>query len=322
MENAFRPVPPLKNPLVQTVLASSRLRTLGSNPMLDHTREIILTTRENVRLVAHYSPQPQQPQKGVVIMLNGWQGDSNSAYMQSTGKYLYNSGYAVFRLNYRDHGKSHHLNEGLFYATLLDEVFEGVEQAAQTENGVPVFLAGFSLGGNFALRIAKRCAASPIKNLRHIVSISPALDPDKSTDAIDDSKLIRAYFLKKWKRSLTAKQNAFPKLYDFDGILKENNLRVMTDMLIGRYTQYENAKHYFSSYAVRPDDISAIPVPTTIITAEDDPIIPVADFRELKPNGHTRIVIHANGGHNGFVENFRLKTWYEREMVRLFDSMI
>lgn len=322
MEKSFQPVLPLKNPFLQTVLASSRLRTLGKNPMLDHAREIILTTRDHVRLVAHYSPQVHAPEKGVVILLNGWQGDSNSAYILRTGKYLYNHGYAVFRLNYRDHGKSHHLNEGLFYATLLDELFEGIEQAAQIENRIPVFLAGFSLGGNFALRIAKKCSVSPIKNLRYIVSISPVLDPNKTTAAIDNIRLIRDYFLKKWKRSLRDKQRAFPQLYDFTDILKENNLHTMTEILIRRYTRYENAKQYFRDYAVKPDDVTDIPVPTTIITAEDDPIIPVEDFQALHVNNPTRLVIHPNGGHNGFLENFRLETWYEREMIRLFDSMV
>ncbi len=64
------------------------------------------------------------------MLLCGWEGSVNSAYILGTGKFLYNHGYSVFRLNYRDHGDSHALNPGLFYAALLDEVFKAVQQVS------------------------------------------------------------------------------------------------------------------------------------------------------------------------------------------------
>ncbi|MBW2365517.1 MAG: hypothetical protein JRF25_10750 [Deltaproteobacteria bacterium] len=97
--------------------------------------------------------------KGLVIMLSGWEGSSRSTYMLCTGRYFYRNGYSIFRLNFRDHGETHHLNEGLFYGTLLDEVFESVRQAAGLESGLSTFLVGFSMGGNFALRVARKCSA-------------------------------------------------------------------------------------------------------------------------------------------------------------------
>ena len=89
----------------------------------------------------------------------------------------------------------------------------------QYEKEIPFYLAGFSMGGNFALRIARKCAESPIENLSHIVSVSPVLDPEKSTYAIDDVPLLRRYFRKKWLRSLQKKQACFPDLYDFSDVL-------------------------------------------------------------------------------------------------------
>jgi predicted alpha/beta-fold hydrolase len=314
----FHPAPVLKHRLVQTVLGGSKLRKLGKNPMLSVAREIVLETGEHVRLIGCYSAHPEA--KGLVIFLNGWLGDSGSAYITSTGKYLYQNGYSVFRLNYRDHGESHHLNEGLFLASFLDEVLECASQAASIEKGRPAFLVGFSLGGNFALRIARRCATTPIENLKHIVSISPVLEPEKSTDAADRNKIISAYFLKKWRKSLMKKQSLFPEKYDFSSILNKDMLG-MTEGLIKDYSSFKNARQYFEAYAIRNDMLMNIPVPTTIITAEDDPIIPVADFRRLKLNPLTKLVIHQHGGHNGFIENFRLNTWYERKMVALFDEV-
>ena len=187
------------------------------------------------------------------MLLHGWEGSSNSAYILSTGKFLFKHGYSVFRLNYRDHGDSQHLNPGLFYAVLLDEVFNAVQQVSEYEGELPFYLAGFSMGGNFALRIARKCAESPIDNLSHIISISPVLDPEKSTCAIDDVSLLRKYFRKKWSRSLQKKQQLFPELYDFKDFLEnyfksiENFIAVRLDNFILSPT-YIIAKGLLCSY--------------------------------------------------------------------------
>lgn len=314
----FNPPFPLKSAVVQTVMASAGLRALGPNPMLSAARETVVTSGNGVRLLGYMSRQPRPHDNGLVILLHGWEGSSRSTYIRTTGRSLFAKGYDVFRLNFRDHGPSHHLNPGIFYAVLLDEVFDAVRQITEAEARRPVFLAGFSLGGNFALRVARKCAADPIPGLRQVMSISPVLDPDKATDRIDGNRFILAYFLKKWRRSLRFKQRCFPERYDFDGLLNIGNIREMTEQLLIRYSDFDSARAYFREYTLLGDDLQSIAVPTTIITAADDPIIPVDDFYGLHLSGTTRLLVQPHGGHNGFLEGWRLKGWYEKVMDRTF----
>jgi len=90
--------------------------------MLACANEMIIPTNNGVRLLASYSPFKENKSKGTVMLLHGWEGSIGSAYILSAGRHLFENGYSVFRLNFRDHGNSHHLNEGLFYAALIDEV--------------------------------------------------------------------------------------------------------------------------------------------------------------------------------------------------------
>jgi len=320
MSEIFKPPFYLRSASIQTLLAGSSIRTRGANPMLDVAQEMILNPWEDIRLQGFYSPQSSGQNKGLVMMLHGWEGSVNSAYILGTGKFLYNNGYSVFRLNYRDHGDSHHLNPGLFYAVLLDEVFNAVRQVSEFETGLPFYLAGFSMGGNFALRIARKCADSPIENLYHVVSVSPVLDPEKSTYAIDDVYLLRKYFRKKWLRSMHKKQEYFPDLYDFTDVFLLKSITEMTELMIERYSNYGNASDYFSDYALLNNALLNIPVPTTIVTSQDDPIIPVDDFYDLRLNSLTRLIVHRYGGHNGFLENLSGSAWYEGQMLKVFDS--
>ncbi len=318
--SAFLPPVGLRWVYTQTILASSGIRTLGANPMCDASSEMILDAGDGVRLQGFFSPQVHREAKGLVILLHGWEGSSSSTYILHTGRLLYNLGYAVFRLNLRDHGESHHLNEGMFYGTLLDEVFVSIQKAALLSGGRGVFVAGFSLGGNFALRVARRASVEPINNLGGIMAISPALDPSRATDAIDGNPLLRWYFLKKWRRSLDTKQRLYPGLYDFSGIVSLDTTRAMTDVLVARYGIYRDSEEYFKGYTLGPDSLKDVRVPLTIVISRDDPVIPIDDFYRLRLSETTDLVVHDYGGHNGFIYGVFSPTWYERRMMELLDG--
>jgi len=310
----------LRNGHLQTFLASSALRARGANPMLEAAGDVILEAGNGIRLLGSHSRHTGKVPKGLVVLLHGWEGSIGSTYMLCTGRTLYCRGYEVFRLNLRDHGRSHHLNRGIFYAVLLDEVFEAVTQVAAAAAGLNVFLAGFSLGGNFALRIARRCASHPIPNLRHVVAVSAALDPEVSTTRADSHPLIRSYFLKKWRRSLAIKQRLFPDLYDFSDILRLQTLRAITDALLERYSHYPSTRAYFHAYTLTGDALQSIAIPTALLTAQDDPIIPVRDYLELRANELTRVLVEPHGGHNGFLDGPRLRSRYETWLADMFDG--
>jgi predicted alpha/beta-fold hydrolase len=99
-----------------------------------------------------------------------------------------------------------------------------------------------------------------------------------------------------------------------------DNIREMTERLLARYSDYDNAKAYFKDYTLLNNDLRDITLPTTIITAEDDPIIPVADFYDLHTSDATRLIVQPYGGHNGFLEGWRLNGWYEQVMADTFEN--
>ena len=319
--DSFQPPWYLRSGQIQTILASIPLRAWGKNPVREAAKEIIIKTPQGVRLQGYHSPQNSADTRGLVILLHGWEGSADSTYIACTGKALYQRGYDIIRLNFRDHGSSHHLNRGIFYAVLLEEVFQAVQKISSMKEQTPAFVVGFSLGGNFALRIARQMRHAPIDNLRHIVAISPVLDPLKATVRIDRQPMIRRYFLKKWLQSLQIKQGMFPDAYAFSEVFKLNTIMAVTDKMLDQYSDFNSASEYFKAYSILNDALDDLSVPTTIITAADDPIIPVEDFYQLKLNHLTKLIIHTNGGHNGFIDGFFLKSWYEQKLANLFDEL-
>ncbi len=319
----FRPPFYLRNRMLQTVLGSRRPGFKQNNPVLTRAETVLFTTSRGVKLSGAFSTTAIPNSRGMVMLLHGWEGSIDSKYVLASGKHLMARGFDLFRLNFRDHGGTSQLNEGLFYATRLTEVYDVLLQAAGIHPGQPVYLCGFSLGGNFALRIAHQFSRSPGSgvDLRHVMAISPVLNPSRATDAIDAQPRIRGYYMKKWRRALGQKQDLFPDRYDFSDIITLPTLRQMTDRLLVRDARYKGAEAYFAAYEVNKATLGGIRIPTTIVASRDDPVIPVDDFDRLTPPPHVRVIIHSHGGHNGFIKNLRGQAWYEDCMDRAFDAI-
>lgn len=301
-----------RNPHLQTIFSSLKFRLKGRNEMAERAQETILEGFEGSRLLGYLSRQGNSS-KGLVLLIHGWEGSSESTYILSTGRRLFENGYDVFRLNLRDHGPSHHLNRGLFHGALIEETHNAVINAARLSEGKPFFVAGFSLGANFTFRVALRHSSLPVPNLKHVFGISPALDPHQATLSIDGS-IYRRYFLKKWKRSLAIKQRAFPELYDFTKLLKMNSCMEITEAIMPLYSRFADYREYFSLYTLRKPLFSGLSVPVTAIASEDDPVIPVRDLEGLEGSPNLEISIQKYGGHCGFLHPFPYGCWYERRI--------
>lgn len=318
--DAYRPAGWQKNPHVQTLLASSRLRVLGRHPMEEVAREVILEGVEGSRLQGFHSPRPGGEPRGLVILLHGWEGGAASAYLRSAGRRFWDRGLDVLRLNLRDHGESHHLNEGLFHGALIEETHAAVRAAAALAKGAPSWLLGFSMGGNFALRIALRQHRHPVPGLRRVFAVSPPLDPHKATVAIDEGPgVYRRYFLKKWKRSLRKKERLFPGRYRFgDMLAKHDTCMGLTEEIMVYYPDYPDYRTYFRQYTLLDGAFRDLAAPLTIFASADDPIIDVNDFRGLAPNPNLDLRILPHGGHCGFFESaFPFACYHEREALRM-----
>ena len=314
-EEEFNPKPWARNPHVQTFFKSLKLMALGKNSMADCAQKMIIDGGNDVRLLGYHSRHPDNSGKGLIMLLHGWEGSSDSVYILRAGKYFFDNGYDIFRLNLRDHGDSHHLNEGLFHGGLIEEAATATQNIAGLSGGKPFYIMGFSLGGNFALRIALKQKETKFENLTHIFSVSPVMDPHKTTVVIDrNNPFYRNYFLKKWMRSLRKKQNAFPDIYKIDEVYKMKTVMEVTDYIIPRYSHFKNHEEYFSTYTLLGDAFNELSKPATIITSEDDPVIPVNDFYGLQDHDNLNLLVQRYGGHCGFLDPFPFGCWYERKI--------
>lgn len=316
----FAPPRWLSNPHVQSLLATTRVRKafIDSAALQAASQWVMLDCGDGVRLLASYAVQGDaHTGTPLVIMIHGWEGSSESAYLVSAATVLYGAGAEVVRLNLRDHGDTHHLNEDLFHSCRLDEAVGAVRAIAALHPGRPLYLVGWSLGGNFAVRIADRAPDAGVE-LTHTIAVSPVVDPANSFNAMNNGLFFyRYYFVRKWQRSLRRKQQAFPAKYDFAEVLRMNDLHTMTAHLIGRYGEFATVEDYFEAYALNRDMLEGAKTPLTVITAADDPVIPGQDFAPYSSHGNFTLEVAPHGGHCGFMERIGAHSWVDKILCQL-----
>ena len=316
MTEEFLPPLYLRNSMLQTILNSMGSGYSTTRALIAAEKEMILDLGQ-AKLQGFMSRQGGGS-KGMVMILHGWEGSTRSAYVLRTSGFLYEAGYDVFRLNFRDHGETHHLNCGLFIGDSLNELYDAVKIVSRIAGEAPLHLAGFSMGANFVVRSAARFLADPIPNLKRALAINPVIDPLKSTQLIDQSLLIRVYLLRKWKASLALKQNLFPDQYNFDDILRMKTCMEMSEAMITRYFSYRDAADYFSRFTLTPEVFARVGMPLCIITSQDDPIIPVRDIQSVIMNANTTLMMQRYGGHCGYIMDLSMRPWYLNKMIEFF----
>ena len=295
--------------MAQTVLASRKFRRKAAAHIITQAKSEILDCGDGVRLQGSLTEHPDP--KGLFYFFHGWEGSEDSTYVLSCARFMYEHGYSVFRLNFRDHGNTHHLNKDLFHSARLIEVENAFRQIAGRVGDLPVYLVGFSLGGNFALRVVRSVSDRAIPNLAHVFAISPVIDPLASSPIIDNNKLIQRYFHKKWTNSMAKKQSAFPGVYDFSQVLEEKTVMGMSDIFIRTYSEFPSAEAYFSAYGIGENDLADTEIRTSIIMSKDDPVLNPSDVLKLNLSSQVTRIMLNYGGHNGFFQTLRGPTWYD-----------
>ena len=320
--NEFQPPAWLGNRHLQSMLPSLPVRRRGverrAHGVIAASRQLVLDCGDGIRLMGWHADPPAaaaiEPPR-LAVLLHGWEGSAESLYILSVAQSLHARGFAVVRLNLRDHGGTHGLNEGLFHSCRIAEVVGAIGRLQSLFPAARISLAGFSLGGNFMLRVGVRAGASGLRIAR-IVAVCPVLDPATTLAALESGPAIyRQYFLFKWRRSLRAKQAAWPATYDFSDMLGERSITAMTERMVLCYTDFPDLATYLRGYAITGDALAGLRVPARIVTARDDPMILPRDLQRIARPPSLELTVTGRGGHCGYIDALRGPSWIDRLIV-------
>src|SRR4051812_7769960 len=273
------------------------------------------------RVVADCHWQAEPWSHATLIALHGLNGSSEAHYMRGLAAKAFERGFNVVRLNQRNCGDTEHLAEGLFHSGLTADAAHVIDELTRVD-GLPAFaVAGYSLGGNLALKLAGEYGAHAPDRLLAVAAVSPIIEISECTRALERSEnwLYEWNFVRDLKRRMRRKDQCHPGLYDLSKLDAVKTVREFDETYTAPYFGFRNAEDYYHrASAMRVVD--RIRVPALIITSDDDPFVPSEPFHDPKVTGNPCIDlrISRHGGHCGFVGEKSAKDdgyWAEDQIV-------
>lgn len=323
----FLPPRALRSGHAQTMLSSSgvrrRMLSKAARSVALDAESVMVNGGDGVRLSGAITAQSVLPEaRGLAVLFHGWEGSLDSTYVLQTGSVLLAQGWDVFRLNFRDHGDSHRLNEALFHSCRIDEVALALADIAKRWPARTMALAGFSLGGNFALRAGVLAPRMGIP-LEYVLAVCPIVDPAEGLFSLEHNApwFYHAYFMRKWRHSLRTKQALFPEHSYFELAELKKNMRELTESLVLRHTDFGSLEAYLDGYSVAGNALQQMKIPATILTARDDPVIPIKAFEKLDLPPNVELDIARYGGHCGFIQSWDMTSFTDAYIAARFKAI-
>jgi predicted alpha/beta-fold hydrolase len=274
----------------------------------------------DARVLAHCHWHSDRTARTTLLLLHGLEGSSSAHYMRGIAAKAWAAGCNVVRLNQRNCGGTEHLSRGLYHSGLThDPLF--VIRTLIDEGIRSLAVAGYSLGGNLALKLAGELGTS-LPELRAVCAVSPTMDLGVCVQALERKANIpyQFNFVRNLKKRMRRKAAAFPGDFSLEPLGRVWTVRQFDEAYTAPHHGFDGASDYYHrASAMRV--IDRIAVPTLILTAADDPFVPPESFRDpaVTANRHITVCVSPHGGHCGFLEHGTGDYdgyWAEREIVR------
>jgi len=309
----------------QTLYAWARPRQF---PHLPPPVERHFDVADDARVLAHCHWHEQPQRHPTLLLMHGLEGSSQAHYMGGISDKAWAAGWNVVRLNQRNCGDTEHLSRGLYHSGLTHDPLFVIRELIARDGISEIAVAGYSLGGNLALKLAGELGAEAPPELKAVCAVSPTMDLEVCVRALERRSNL-AYewnFVRNLKARMRRKATAFPDDYTLDALRRVWTVRQFDEAYTAPHHGFRDASdYYYRASAMRV--IDRIRVPALILTAEDDPFVPPEPFRApaVVNNPNVTVVITPHGGHCAYVERANGTYdgyWAEREIVRFADEHV
>ena len=318
----FRPHPLLRGGHLQT-LAATLIKPPRSNlTPLPHRIDL----NDGDHIVLH-DDQPASWTYGQpsLLMIHGLGGCHSAAYMIRMAQRFHAQGTRVFRIDMRGCGDSLHLAAKLNHAGRSLDILAALNTVHELTKSGPIGVVGVSLGGNQLLKLLGEIGTNlvatnaAIDRLSAAVAVAPPIDLVRCSDNMQrwHMRPYNQYFISRLLRNIPLAVQQSPEFKTIDLRQRPATLYELDDRITAPLSGFQGATDYYQSSS-SIHRLTEIQIPTLVITAKDDPIVPVNCFHTASWSEQTQLEITNSGGHVGFVSTRSQTNWLDRHIEKWF----
>lgn len=259
--------------------------------------------------------------RGTVVLLHGLCGSARGVYMVRTARAALARGWSVVRMNLRNCGGTERLSRTLYNAGQSEDLAPVLTAIAAAGLPEPHAVVGFSLGGNIALRYAGLAGREALASA--FVGINPPVDLTCCIEALErpGNRPYHLYFRAKLIRQI----RTIRKIREVPGPPATwrtiASVRAFDDVFTAPDAGYSGADAYYRGASSAPV-LGQIRRPALILSATDDPFVPVSMFTPWAAvSDHVRFAHPVTGGHCGYWGATAPRFWAAQAALDFLDSL-
>lgn len=271
--------------------------------------------------IVAYEHQPVSPRAQIAVV-HGLEGSADAGYIASLSQQALTRGFGVHRINLRTCGGTEELCETMYHSGLTSDTRQILEDIRK-QTGQPTFLMGFSLGGNMALKLAGEWGDTTV--LSGVCAVSAPIDLAACVRTLDKpgNFLYARRFLDRLRSRVERKSKLTPHLYSGDGLKEVKTIWEFDDRFTAPLFGFGTAENYYATQSA-VHFLHAIRVPTLVIHAQDDPLVPFEVYRHpaFQRNPALTLIAPEFGGHLGFLSRRRPRFWLDTVALDWMEQVV
>jgi predicted alpha/beta-fold hydrolase len=237
----------------------------------------------------------------IVLVLHGLEGSSNSKYARGLLKAVHERGWRGVVMHFRGcSGEPNRLPRS-YHSGETGDLAHIVDLLRRREPATPLFVVGFSLGGNVLLKWLGETGRQAQIDAAVAVSVPFLLAESARRLEQGFSRLYQWGLMRSMRQSVAEKRKRMELPLKIGDLSALKTFRDFDEHVTALLHGFAGADDYYQRSSSR-QYLKGIEIPTLILHARDDPFMTEAVFPqddELSPA--TRLEIYDSGGHVGFV---------------------
>jgi predicted alpha/beta-fold hydrolase len=265
-------------------------------------RHQVPLTDGDVLIVHDDRPEGWLPGGRVALLLHGLVGSHLSGYMVRVSRRLVERGVRTFRLDLRGCGAGAGLARRPYSAGCSDDVLAAIQQLETLCPASPIALVGFSLSGNVLLKYLGESLSRVSTAVDRAMAVNPPIDLKASVLSLDRfaNRFYGRFFVRQLQVCVERLRQCHPDVVIPSNYRSPRRLYDFDDQYTAPMIGFDSAADYYARCSAN-QYLKNIAVPTLILTAQDDPLVPLTSFDGVPLSASTTLHIAEGGGHLGYI---------------------
>lgn len=289
-------------------ISSAHFQTLGAYFFRGRSPEYkahkhVVDLFDGDRLVIH-DDQPESWITGdrIVIIFHGLCGCHLSPYVARSANKLNMRGIRTIRVDMRGFGDSSLISKSHLHGGNFRDAQSVINFVTRLSPLSKISLVGFSIGGNIVLKTLGRWGSQVPDLIDSAVAISPPVDLVHASWNLRQrgNRIYETYFISRLRSQLSKRRRLVKDLVDNQIKPLPKRMIHWDDQFTAPCWGYSSAREYYED-AASCEQLKDVSIPTIILTAEDDPVVPYSMFSNYELSNYIDLVSTKKGGHLGYI---------------------